>query len=296
MTAELHCHSFYSIDGWASPEELAERAAANGVSTLALTDHNCIEGLSRCRSRSEALGLRFIDGVEFDADWRGRELHLVAFGFDPADRRLNELCRKQCLQYEANFARFIPVIERRFGVGEAEMRAALPSRFRDRPNPPLGKWFARSYLLAKGVFPDAATALREMRAVSTEADDGAGNPWIWAPLEEIAGTVHAAGGVILAAHPAGLCRGSLEGQLALIGELLAAGLDGFELYHPSNLAEPHFAGLEAEARRLGCAASGGSDTHMDPEETRRARPGPVVPDWTVASLDAALARRKLSHR
>ncbi|HOX08797.1 MAG TPA: PHP domain-containing protein [Planctomycetota bacterium] len=293
MTAELHCHSLCSVDGWATPEEIAEAAAAAGVATLALTDHNCLDGLSRCRARAEALGLRFIDGVEFDADWKDGEYHFVAFGFDPADRRLNELCRKQFRQYEINFARFIPIIERRFGVGEAEMRAALPSRYRGHPAPVLNKWFARSYLFERGFFPDSETATREMSAVATEAEQAFAQPWDWASFEEVRDAVHGAGGVILVAHPAGIRRGDLAGQLAFIAELMAAGLDGFELYHPSNAREPHFDALVAEARRLGCAASGGSDTHLEPARGGiRSVPGSLAPDWVVATIDGALGRRR----
>jgi predicted metal-dependent phosphoesterase TrpH len=292
MTAELHCHSLCSVDGWATPEEIAERAAAGGIATLSLTDHNCLDGLARCRARAEALGLRFIDGAEFDADWRGGEYHFVAFGFDLADRWLNELCRKQFLQYEINFARFLPVIKRRFGVGEAEMRAALPSRYRGHPAPVLNKWFARGFLLARGFFPDEATATREMSQVATEAEQAFAEPWDWAPFEEVRDAVHAAGGIVLLAHPAGVRRGDLPAQLAFIGELMAAGADGFELYHPANTGEPHFEALVAEARRLGCAVSGGSDVHLGPGTGGRSPPGPPVPDWVVESIDAALARRR----
>ena len=104
--------------------------------------------------------------------------------------------------------------------------------------------------------------------------------------------VHGAGGVLLLAHPASHLRGNLRAQLDLIGEMLAIGLDGFELYHPANTREPHFAQLEAEARRLGCAVSGGSDTHADSSRTEQPAPGFCVPEWTVETLDAALRRRR----
>ena len=105
MTAELHCHSFFSIDGWAAPEKIAEEAAAAGVAALSLTDHNSLEGLARCRRRAEKLGLRFIDGAELDVKWRGGDYHAVAFGFDPENARLREICAHNRAQYEANFER-----------------------------------------------------------------------------------------------------------------------------------------------------------------------------------------------
>ncbi|HEX9193145.1 MAG TPA: PHP domain-containing protein, partial [Burkholderiales bacterium] len=43
MNFDLHCHSTAS-DGLLKPAELVARAAANGVTTLALTDHDDVSG------------------------------------------------------------------------------------------------------------------------------------------------------------------------------------------------------------------------------------------------------------
>jgi len=294
VSVELHCHSLFSVDGWATPEEVAERAAAAGLAALALTDHNTVGGLGRCRARAEALGLRFLDGLELDVKWRGEDFHALAFGFDPADGRLRALCARNWAEYEANFARFLPVIERRFGVGRADLEAALPARYRTHPAPVLNKWFARGFLLARGVFPDQETALREMRAVAAEAEQGLppAEVWRFASLEESRDAVHAAGGILLLGHVGSARPRDLRGQLELVRGALAAGLDGFELHHPANTREVHFPQLVAEARRLGCATSGGSDDHAAPAALREAAARTPVPDEALASVEAALARRR----
>jgi hypothetical protein len=283
MTAELHCHSLFSVDGWATPGELIERAAAAGVGTFSLTDHNTLDGLEQGRARAGELGLDFITGLELDVAWRGDGRHMLAFGFDPANGRLAALCRRQFAQYEANFARFMPVLQRRYGVTEEQLRAGLAARYRGHPAPVLNKWFARGFLLERGIFADAASARRAMSDVAAEAERDVPEPWTWAGLDEVLAAVHDAGGLLLLAHPAGGLRGNLAAQRELIHAALAAGLDGFELYHPSSMAEPHFAELVAEARRLGCAVSGGSDTHADPHD--RSDPmGFAVPDWVAGTL------------
>ena len=116
MSAELHCHSLYSVDAFVSPEELVEAAAARGVSTFALTDHNTLDGLPRARKRAGELGMRFINGVELDVKHAGQDFHAVAFGFDPENSDLREVCEKNFAQYKINFERWMPVIERRCGV------------------------------------------------------------------------------------------------------------------------------------------------------------------------------------
>ncbi|MHC4915174.1 MAG: PHP domain-containing protein [Planctomycetota bacterium] len=293
MTAELHCHSYFSVDGWASPEEVAANAAVTGVSVLSLTDHNSVEGLERCRARAEELGLRFIDGVEFDAKWRGGDYHALGFGFDPGDAALLEILERNWACYEINFGRWAPIIERRWGVTAGELREALRTRYRDRPSPPLNKWFARSYMLEKGIFPDRAAALEAMSSVASEAEGHLPSEEIWpfAPLQETVEAVHGAGGVILLAHVGG-SRATLYEQLVLIEEMVAAGLDGFELYHGANMRYEHFEQLVAEARRLGCAVSGGSDSHSNPANAVTGIGRVPVPDWVVEALDAALAGRR----
>lgn len=289
MRVELHCHSLYSVDGWATPERLAEAAAAAGVRMLALTDHNCVEGLSRCRARAEELGLRFLPGAEFDAAWRNLELHLLAFGFDAMQPAMRRLCERSFAQYARNFERFLPILERRFGVTRAALAAGLEQRYATRPAPVLNKWFARELLLERGHFPDAATAAREMAAVAAEAERDVARPWEWPTAGEVIRTVHAAGGRVLLAHVANYCRGDLRAQSGLLAALLAQGLDGFELYHPANLREPHFAELAVLARRLGCAVSGGTDTHMDPWRQDPPALGMEMPDWAAASASRLLS-------
>ena len=54
INADLHCHSTTS-DGTLSPEELAARAAANGVQIWSLTDHDEVGGLARAANTRDSL-------------------------------------------------------------------------------------------------------------------------------------------------------------------------------------------------------------------------------------------------
>ena len=63
LDVDLHCHSTRS-DGLLAPAELVARAAAQGVKTFALTDHDELGGLDEARAAAEAHGMRFINGVE----------------------------------------------------------------------------------------------------------------------------------------------------------------------------------------------------------------------------------------
>ena len=81
LEVDLHSHSTHS-DGLLTPAVLAARAQANGVKTYALTDHDELSGLADARTAAEALGMRFITGVEISVSWADETLHIVGLNFD----------------------------------------------------------------------------------------------------------------------------------------------------------------------------------------------------------------------
>jgi predicted metal-dependent phosphoesterase TrpH len=84
MNADLHCHSVVS-DGTLTPEELAQRAHANGVKLWSLTDHDELGGQQRAREAAAALNMNYLAGVEISVTWLGQTIHIVGLGIDPDD-------------------------------------------------------------------------------------------------------------------------------------------------------------------------------------------------------------------
>jgi predicted metal-dependent phosphoesterase TrpH len=85
MTAiyDLHSHSTAS-DGALSPTELVQRAHGQGVTHLALTDHDTTAGLAEARQCADTLGLQLISGIELSTTWEKKCFHIVGLGIDPA--------------------------------------------------------------------------------------------------------------------------------------------------------------------------------------------------------------------
>jgi predicted metal-dependent phosphoesterase TrpH len=79
---DLHCHSNAS-DGALSPTALVQRAHQNGVTALALTDHDTTMGLNEARICADELNIRFINGIELSTSWQNKCLHIVGIGIDP---------------------------------------------------------------------------------------------------------------------------------------------------------------------------------------------------------------------
>ncbi|MBA4386516.1 MAG: hypothetical protein C0404_00965 [Verrucomicrobia bacterium] len=291
MAVDLHMHSLFSVDGFSTPEELMEIMAGKGITTVSLTDHNSVDGVERARAKARQLGLGFVTGAEFDVEWHGSEQHMLAFGFDPANTAIRRICARHFAQYPLNFERFLPILERRHGITREQLAAGLAKRYRTKEAPVLNKWYAREFMVTAGISVDDRAALAAMSAIASEAERNVATPWVWSDLETVRDAVHAAGGIILIAHPTKFLRGRMRDQMRLVEAALAGGIDGLELYHPANMAEPHFNEFVEEARRLGCALSGGSDTHTDPN---RDKSNFSAPDWLVETIANALKRR-VSH-
>ena len=79
---DLHTHSIYS-DGTDTPMELLSQAEKLGLSHLALTDHNAVDGLPEFLEAAKDFSVVPVCGVEFTVDMDGTELHLLALGLKP---------------------------------------------------------------------------------------------------------------------------------------------------------------------------------------------------------------------
>ena len=94
MKIDLHTHSHFS-DGGHSPQFVAGRARSNGVSHLALTDHDCLEGYLAIEQLVLPDELQLVAGVEISTLWDKQEIHIVGLCINPQHPGLNELLANQ---------------------------------------------------------------------------------------------------------------------------------------------------------------------------------------------------------
>ena len=81
---DLHMHSHYSDDADYPVAELIARCLREGVTTLAVTDHNSAFSFAESiKWRSDSLNI--ISGIEIDCTFQGRNFHLLGYGFTPSD-------------------------------------------------------------------------------------------------------------------------------------------------------------------------------------------------------------------
>ena len=105
---DLHCHSLFS-DGTDAPETLALMANTLGLTALALTDHDTLDGLPRFLATQPHVQTRLLTGIELSCRFLGRELHILGLLFDAEDAafraRIQEIRDRRCRRNDSLIAR-----------------------------------------------------------------------------------------------------------------------------------------------------------------------------------------------
>ncbi len=78
MIVDLHVHSNAS-DGTLTPTELVIHAKEKGLSAIALTDHDTVEGIDEAMEAGALYQVEVIAGIELSADFPNDNLHILGY-------------------------------------------------------------------------------------------------------------------------------------------------------------------------------------------------------------------------
>ena len=274
LNADLHCHSVVS-DGTMTPEDLAARAAANGVELWALTDHDEIGGQHRAAAAAHERGMKYLTGTEISVTFANATVHIVGLGFDPDDPAM-----RQGLA-DTRGGRGARAMEMAGQLAKVGIKDAYEGALRYVGNPELisRTHFAR-FLVETGVCKETSEVFRKYL---TEGKPGY-VPHRWASLGNAVQWITQAGGIAIIAHPARY-KFTANEEYALFTEFKAHGGRGVEVVTGSHTAAEAVKYAET-AREFGLAASRGSDFHS-PDESHTDLgllpflPGELTPVWEL---------------
>ncbi|OGB55545.1 MAG: phosphatase [Burkholderiales bacterium RIFOXYD2_FULL_59_8] len=255
LNADLHCHSVIS-DGTLTPEELAQRAKAHGVTLWALTDHDEIGGQARAAAAAAACGLDYLTGVEISVTFLHQTVHIIGLGFDVHNAALT-VGLQQTRDGRSQRAQEMAADLARIGIRGA-FEGAL--KYAGNPNLISRTHFAR-FLVETGVCKDTYEVFRKYL---TEGKPGFVEHR-WANLKDAVRWITQAGGMAVIAHPARY-KFSANEELALFTEFKGHGGLGVEVVTGSH-SSAESTSYAATALEFGLAASRGSDFHS-PFESR----------------------------
>lgn len=106
ITFDLHLHSNHS-DGQFSPQELVSRLAQKGIRLASLTDHDTLDGVADFSRQSKTAGIATVSGVEISAFQDQIGLHILGYGFNPADQTLKKILYAQRAERKKSFLKVV---------------------------------------------------------------------------------------------------------------------------------------------------------------------------------------------
>lgn len=269
---DLHAHSTAS-DGSRSPTEAVEAAHAAGISAFALTDHDTLAGIPEAQVAADACGLRLIAGVELSVHQHKDEVHLLGLHIRDVTRLQGEL-----ETYRGHRRTRAETIVAKLNAGGVAL--TFDAVLAEANGAALGRPHVARALVAAGHVKDVREAFDRWL--------GAGKPaYVDKERLEIAAgiaLVHRAGGIAVLAHP------GVDGHRERLEPLIAAGLDGLEVKHPSHSGEDEKR-LAALADFFQLVPSGGSDWHGAMQGSRVLGAMKVPAEW-LARQEARVAERR----
>ncbi len=243
-TADLHIHTYFS-DSTSSPQEVVDDALKAGLSCIAITDHDIVQGVAPTIEAAKPHALEIVPGIELSSEFENCDIHILGYFID---YQKGPLLEKIDVFLDARVERMKQMIMNLKGIGVnniefEEVCALTQSRA-------VGRAHLATLLLQKGWVSNFKSAFEKYIGPGCP---GYAPKYNQTPFEAIE-LIRSSGGVAVMAHP------MLTQKDELIPRFAAAGLKGLEVYYPNsmnNVTEFY----ERIAKKNGLIATGGSDAH-----------------------------------
>jgi len=187
---DLHCHSLAS-DGALSPADVVSRAVENGVTLLALTDHDTVEGQAEAMKQAQALNIEMVSGIELSCVWGSALVHILGLNFSLSDGVMLEVQEKQ------SQARLL----RAEIIAEKLMKKGLPDLLESAKNLTQsgipGRPHFSEAMISQGLVSNHKEAFKKYLGAGKVGDVKSA----WPDLSEVLSWIHTAKGDAVIAHP-----------------------------------------------------------------------------------------------
>ena len=239
---DLHTHTTYS-DGFYSPNELITKAKNAGIDVISIKDHDNIAGILEAIEIGKKFGIEVIPGMEISSDLKDKEVHILAYFFEPEN---SELERYLSFFREERLKRAIRIVNKLKSIG---FNLAIEDVLERAQNSAVGRPHIAQALLDKGLISSYYEAFNKYIGNGCPAYEKK----VHLSPQSAFKIINDAGGLSFIAHPGYMTE-------SLLKELITAGVDGIEVIHPSHTPQQikFYKGIVNEYFLL---ESGGSDFH-----------------------------------
>ena len=246
---DLHTHTTVS-DGTDSPAQLVNKALAQGLDTVAITDHDAIAGWSSAVQTLRG-SLKLVLGAEISClTESGVSVHMLGLLFDGTNSALLEALENTRDERLPRMRKMIELMQADgIDISIADVEAAMP------PKATMGRPHLADALVAKKIVQSRDEAFFELLNNESKYYVAHLAP---TPVDAIK-LIRAAGGVAVIAHPFASLRGQILDSSDFI-DLKTAGLNGIEVNHRDQSNEERLS-LLSIASDLDLVMTGSSDYH-----------------------------------
>lgn len=249
MTVDFHAHTLHS-DGTLTAAQLVDRFRARGVRWCSITDHDTTRAYDE--AGLDTAGLRVVTGIEINTSWRGGDVHVLGFNVPTGPSPLADILEES----RASRRRRVDAMVAALNAAGVPLTVDAVLAEADGGHA-LGRPHVAKALIRAGIACDVESAFRDYLS--------AGRPgyvpsYHLEPLRAVE-VLRAAGAIPVLAHP-GRVR-----DLAILDDLVEAGLAGLEVFYPTHSAQ-QTADFRERAGRYGLVMTAGSDFHDDRYHTR----------------------------
>jgi len=263
---DLHMHSTFS-DGTLPVRDLIDYCLEQGLSAIAVTDHDNIDSFEEGREYAESRGLEFIPGVEISSSIGGSDIHILGYSFDPTHLRLNRTLVELRARRVERAKAILDRLEKK-GLSLSYERVAARAH---------GGSIGRAHIAAQLVDEEYVATFQDAfnLYLGNDAELMSNVDAVKLKPAEAIELILEAGGVPVLAHP---CKTNRDDLLEMLVE---CGLKGIETYcHGLSHANSQKYRSFAQKRNLIC--TGGADFHVKRPDGRNA-PGSLRIPYRVLS-------------
>lgn len=251
---DLHTHTCKS-DGSYTPTELVDYAIEKNLAAVAITDHDCIDGLDEAITHAAALtergvpSVEVIPGIEFSTKYKKQDIHIVGL-YISYDSEVFRNALQSFVNSRVN--RNIKMCE---NLQSAGIEITYEKLLQMYPGAVITRAHYASYLLAHGYVKNRQDAFAKYLGDHTK---------YFVPREKVTPSqavelILKADGVPILAHPPLYHMGNVRLD-TLVSLLKADGLMGIEVFY-STYSNQDVRDMQRLADKYDLLVSGGSDFH-----------------------------------
>ena len=247
---DMHMHTNYS-DGELSPDELIKLAIERNIGTMAITDHDTLNGIKTV-DKSKYPNINIINGIELSVKVDKGRMHILGYGIDLNSKILNDKLDELKTNSINHVISIYEQIKKDYGI--RFNYDDLIEMFNANHN--LGRPDLAKLCIKYGLANSVQDAFDKYLIDAHNKIRGRSKGLSYSECIEL---INNSGGIPVLAHPKSLELSEKE-FLILLRNMIKCGLKGIEVYHSSHNKEEMEYYLSV-ANEYNLLVSGGSDYH-----------------------------------